>query len=124
MVCFFVSLGFSNVEWYKYRNISMNNEKPIFYFLSASYCAYCKDNLRIINSELDEYVNKHFLPVYEVQDKEVIPRHLNISLVPAYYILDKSGNILLGPLKGSRTKSELLHFLNKGLYKNKTREMR
>lgn len=53
-ICLLVSLSFGkDIEWMKYKEgLLNNNDKPIFYVLSASYCIFCKRDIKMMNETL------------------------------------------------------------------------
>ncbi len=121
-ICLLVSLSFGkDIEWMKYKEgLLNNNDKPIFYVLSASYCIFCKRDIKMMNENptLKKYIEDNFVNIYEERDVENVPSYLDQMITPVYYVLDADGKIL-DTLKGTQSKDNLLKFLNKNLYKFK-----
>lgn len=121
-ICLLVSLSFGkDIEWMKYKEgLLNNNDKPIFYVLSASYCIFCKRDIKMMNENptLKKYIEDNFVNIYEERDVENVPSYLDQMITPVYYVLDTDGKIL-DTLKGTQSKDNLLKFLNKNLYKFK-----
>ena len=68
-ICLLVSLSFGkDIEWMKYKEgLLNNNDKPIFYVLSASYCIFCKRDIKMMNETptLKKYIEDNFVNIYE-----------------------------------------------------------
>lgn len=109
----------SEINWLKYKEaLSKQDKKPIFYVLSASYCEFCKKDMKLIKEDekLSKYISDNFIAVYEERDVDIVPKYLDKEFTPIYYILGEKGEIL-DTLRGTQTKLGFTQFLNKNLYK-------
>ena len=81
----------------------MNEDKPLFIFVSGSHCSYCKKELKLFNSDKKfvEKINSKFIPVYIIQDKDYVPNHLLSQVTPTFYFVDNDGEYLTEPIRGA-----------------------
>jgi thioredoxin-related protein len=94
-------------------------EKPVLYMLSATYCEYCKKDMRTFEEEpLKSYSEKNFYKIYQHKDLINVPSHLDADITPTYYILKSNGEIV-SQIRGTQSKENLIKFLNQGMYKAK-----
>lgn len=111
----------NDINWVKYNDFMLNNKnnKPAIYMLSASYCSYCKETIKLLNSNnnLNYYIKENFIPIYEEVDTEETPKYLYNNITPTIYILNNKGEIVGKPIIGIQTKEVLLKYLNQSLYK-------
>lgn len=111
----------SEIKWLNYnQSLKSKEDKPILFVLSASYCEFCKRDMKMIAKEknLSEYIERNFIPVYMERDIDYVPSYLDSSFTPIYYILDKKGQIV-DTIRGSQAKdsTKFAQFLSKNLYK-------
>jgi thioredoxin-related protein len=118
-----VGLQAENVNFLNYKEGIYNGEdKPIFAFLSATYCGYCKQLKNGINSnpKLVNFINKNFTPIYVQTDiEEFAPNELSSESVPAIAILDREGRDLTKRIVGVKGTAYILSQAKKGLQRYK-----
>ncbi|WP_373069606.1 thioredoxin family protein [Sulfurimonas sp.] len=95
-----ISLLANSIEWqnnYKTALESAKKEnKLLFVFITSKNCKFCKKlkETTLKNKDIVNKINKDYISVIVMKDKDYFPSKLNAKATPMIYFLDKDENII------------------------------
>lgn len=90
--------------------------KPLFIFMSTSYCPWCRkiENRMLSKVDIDKKIKAKYVPVMLNYSKKNFPVQLReIALTPTLYIVDSKSEKILHQFVGYSNRDDFLHLLNK-----------
>lgn len=91
--------------------------KAIFLLQVSNYCPWCKKlEKKVLGShKVDAVIQKNYIPLVLNRDKKEYPEQFGTPIVPVSYIIDYRDEKHFKLLRGYKSKSDMLYFLEKAL---------
>ena len=108
----------SNINWVKSFNQAIseakNQNKHIMVFYESKYCRWCKKmlNTTLKNSEVIKRINKNFISVKVLKEKNDYPDFIYSKYTPTTFFLTVDGKNIIRPVVGYWDTESFLSFLD------------
>ncbi len=96
---FLIPLMMFSMEYFPYKEALQKAKelhKPIMIEITSSHCHYCKwmENRTLADDEVQELIQKRFIPVRIDVSKESLPKGIDYGMTPTFIFMDWSGKII------------------------------
>lgn len=94
------SLFSASIEWKEDYKTALKNAKQngklLFVFITSKDCKFCEKlkETTLKDKEIAEKINKDYVSVTVMKDRDNFPKKLNAKATPMIYFLDKDENII------------------------------